>query len=227
MSIDREHRDMLVEAIDRYLHDELTAFEFDDAIFDIRDQTHDETVKQVVDFLWCYYDDCDDHKVVLDRANWNCIQRLRLLLKSDATLHFTNQRIWSVTQFLAAIALAFFVWVAYQTGIGEHLLVVAIPFGVISIALSKWRWRLYYNASECDYSLYPFTSLPQILCVRHGVPNFHKERYPTHLTSRRIRGTVGSLVSWLHIYPFWMLYSPVVLLAQLLPVSVQVRKVVA
>ena len=226
MSVDRDHRDRLVEAIDRYLHEELTAFQFDDAIFDIRDNTSDETVRRVVDFLWCFYDDCDDHKVVLDRDSWNCFQRLRVLLMSEATLECSKKHIWTFTQFVAALKIAAFAWAAYKTGIGQHLMIVAIPFGVISICLSHWRARLHQKASNWDASLHPFTSVSQLLWIGHSLPRFRKEKYPTRLASRRIRGNLGNLVGWFHTYPFWLLYSPAVLLVQLMPVTVPIRRVV-
>ena len=45
----REDRDSLVEVINRYLSDGLTAFKLDEALSDIGAKTKDETVKQVAD----------------------------------------------------------------------------------------------------------------------------------------------------------------------------------
>lgn len=194
-------------------------------IFDIRGKSDDETVKHAIDFLWLFYDDCDDHEVVLDRVGWNCIQRLRLLLKSEANLDFSENRIWSTSQIVAAATLLVFAWFAYASGFGSHLMIVAIPFGFISIGLSRWRKRLYRSAANWDETLYPFTSIPQLLWVGRGVPGFRKEKYPSHLATRRIRRIFG-LPGWAQ-YPFWLLYSPAVLLVQLLPVKVPVRRVVA
>ena len=228
MIVDRVHRDQLVEAIDGFLHEELTAFQFDDAIFEIRDQTTDETVKRVVDFLWHFYDDCDDHHVVLDRIDWNCFQRLRLLLKSDGALEFTRKRIWSAAQAFAAVTLAGFILAAYKTGIGQHLMIVAIPFGLVSIGLSLWRARVYRDAYDRngDVSLYPFTSIAQLLWVGHSVRGFRKERYPKHLAKRRIRSGGSAVVMRLQVYLPWLLFSPAVLIAQLFPLSLPVRRVV-
>lgn len=225
MKLDRLHREMLIDAIDRYLHEELTAFQFDELIFDIHGKTDDETVKHVIDYLWLFYDDCDDHKVVLNRVSWNCIQRLRLLLKSDANLDFSEHHIWSRSQIVAAAALLAFTWLACASGIGSHLMIAAIPFGFVSIALSSWRRRLYRSAANWDETLHPFTSISQLLWVGHGVSEFRKEKYPSHLATRRIRRTFG-LPTWAQ-YPFWLLYSPVILLVQLLPVKVPMRRVVA
>lgn len=225
MAVNREHREQLVHVIDQYLHEELTAFEFDDKIFELRYQTTDETIQHVVDFLWQFYDDCEDHKVVLDRVGWNCWQRLRLLLKSEASLNCTTKRIWSTAQIVAAVALAAFFWLASYAGFGEQLMIVAIPFGIVSIILSKWRSRL-YRPYDGDVTLYPFSSVGQLLWVGHSVREFRKEQYPLHVASRRIRSRLGNFGLWLNTYSSWLLYSPIALCAQLLPVSVTVRRVI-
>ena len=46
--IDRENRDRLIEIIDRYLGEAITAFQFDDQIYKIRDASSDPTVQHVV-----------------------------------------------------------------------------------------------------------------------------------------------------------------------------------
>lgn len=226
MAVDRTHRDELVAAIDRFCNDEITAFEFDDVIFEIRDRTADETVQRVVDILWHFYDDCQDHQVRLDRVCWNYFQRLKLLLKSDAALDCSVRRLWSSGQLIAALALAAFLWVAYRAGLGSQLYVVAMPFGLISIGLSVWRRRLYRAALDWDESLSPFASVGQLLWVAHGVPGFRKERYRPELASRRLRDAGSLFVLYLQMYAHWLLFGPVVLMGQMLPVSIPVRKVV-
>jgi hypothetical protein len=223
MIIDRANRDKLVETIDSYLHEEMTAFQFDEAIFTIRDGTEDQTIQRVVDLLWCFYDDCDDNKVILDRTGWNCFQRLRLLLKSDAHLYSYSKRIWSASQVIAAMALLVFIWFVYTTGLGSHLMIVAIPFGLVSIGLSMWRRRLYRKASNWDATLYPFTSIAQLLWIGQGVPGFRKESFRCEVASRRIRRYNAPI--WIQ-YPFWLLYSPAILLVQLLPITVPERRIV-
>jgi hypothetical protein len=226
VGVDRKHRDELVAAIDRYCHDGMTAFEFDDAIFEIRDHTTDDTVKRVVDILWHYYDDCQDHKVHLDRVSWNYFQRLKLLLRSDAALEHSQRRIWSVAQIVAAISLAAFTWAAYVTGVGEHLIIVAIPFGIVSIGLSLWRTRLYRNVLDQDPSLYPFASIGQLLWVGHSVSGFRKQRYRTELASRRVRDAGSLFVLQLQMYVPWLLFGPIALVGQLFPMSMSVHKIV-
>jgi hypothetical protein len=77
----RYDREALVEVINRYLSDELTAFKLDDALSDIAARTKDETVNHVADLFWYHYDDVEDHKVVASKEQWDFFQRLLLILK--------------------------------------------------------------------------------------------------------------------------------------------------
>lgn len=226
MEVDPAGRDRLVDAIDRYLSDEITAFEFDERIFDIRRETHDPTVRNVVDALWYHYDDCDDHQVVLTKAEWDYFQRLRLLLESDASLDVQKHRVWSWTQLVAAAALAGFAWWATKWGFGEQLLIVAMPFGVVSIVISRWRRRVLQGQTRADETLVPFASVSQLRSIRRRVPGFRKWRYRGELATRTIHRQIGPFVSMLQTYSIWLLASPVVLLAQLFPLKWEEWRVV-
>jgi len=105
----RYDRDALVEIINRYLSEELTAFKLHDAISEIGAKTKDETVNQVVSLFWCHYDDVEDHKVVASKEEWDYFQRLLLILKSDAEIiQEAGERRWRARQAVAAACLALF-----------------------------------------------------------------------------------------------------------------------
>lgn len=226
MTVDRIYRDLLIETIDQYLGEKINAFAFDEAIHDIRKKTSDATVHEIVDILYCFYDDFEDHPVVVNRVGWNYIQRLRLILSTDASLTASKQRIWTATQLIAATAVLAFAAIAYSTGVGSHLWLVAILLGPLSIGLHAWRERLakrYYNP---DVTLYPFNSLAQILWVGRDAKGFRKERYPTGLESRRVRSRSSAFVGYCQMYVCWVMYSPASLVVQMLPVSIPMRRVV-
>ena len=136
MIVDRPNRDALVAAINRYLDGETTAFKFDDEIFSIK--SDDPTISHVVCQLWFFYDDCKDHKVQLSKEAWDYFQRLILVLQSDAHIEFSKRRRWDFTQLIALAALMLFVYEAVGSAWGT-VLAVAIPFGIVSIAISWWR----------------------------------------------------------------------------------------
>ena len=108
MGVDRINRDRLADSIERYLGDELTALKFAAEIEEIQEDSNDPAVDYVCSVLWYLYDDIVDHKVVLDKAQWDYVYRLLLLLKSDAALKLSEHRYRTVTQWLAGVGLVIF-----------------------------------------------------------------------------------------------------------------------
>jgi hypothetical protein len=213
----RYDRDDLVEVINRYLNEELTAFKLDEALSEIGVRTKDETVKQVVDLFWCHYDDVEDHKVVASKEEWDYFQRLLLILKSDAEIvQETGTRKWTARQAVAAVCLAWFGLAVTKTGFGYHLLVVTIPLGIVSMLLSHWRSRDEARRLHDQTALLPFGSVSELLSLRRKVRNFVKARYPARLGSRQIRGPVSTAAIWLHFGAVWLIFSPVALAFQMM-----------
>ena len=170
-TVDRKSRDALVTAINRYLDGESTAFQFDDEIFGIT--SDDPTVSHVKGVLWCFYDDCKDHKVRLSKDAWDYFQRLSLVLQSDGQIEVSTRRQWDYTNTVAIAALAFFLCVASRLGLGIHLLALGIPFGVVSIIISYSRNQTAAERSNRrDASLPPFSSLSELMTLRRRASSF-------------------------------------------------------
>jgi hypothetical protein len=101
----------LVEVINRYLSEELTAFKLHDALSEIGAKTKDETVNQVVSLFWRHYDDVEDHKraevriSTLDKEVAKCRQihspggycvrnyRFNVIKQADSTLGKYRKRL--------------------------------------------------------------------------------------------------------------------------------------
>ncbi len=214
--VDRESRDKLCEAITAFQDDAIGAFDFDSQIFDICDNTKDQTVREVVFMLWYFYDDCKDHKINVGKQGWDVIERLRLLLVSNSEFRKKRKWMWSMRQPAAVLALVGFVAIAWLMGLGIHLLIVAIPFGLISFAISK-IWREDDADVWPDMTLTPFGSYAELSQVRRRIPGFTKNRYRNSIRGRRIRSPFmhnALMTEWLVM---WMLFSPVVLFVQSLP----------
>lgn len=88
----REDRDELIAILNRYLDEEISAFEFDEQLADLDERTEDETVCSAITSLCFFYDDITDHKVVAGKEAWDFFQRLLLLLKSDFVLEEQSRR---------------------------------------------------------------------------------------------------------------------------------------
>lgn len=113
------------------------AFEFDEQLDEFRN-AGDPVIDYVVNSVWFHYDDCDDHLVCFNKQQWDFFQRLLLVLASDCQVEsdVVAELFWR--QPVAAAALLASAGFAWQLGWGYHLLILAVPFGLVSIAISFW-----------------------------------------------------------------------------------------
>jgi hypothetical protein len=216
--IDRNARQELAREIRRYLSDEITAFQFDEILQEFR-CSPDETTRFIAFQLWYFYDDCEDHFVVLSKQGWNYIQRLLLLLESDFEVKQWTVTHWHFTQAIAAMLLTACLAIVTMAGVGYHLLLYFVPFGGLSILLAYLRRQAdapLRRHGPFDAILTPFESF-QDLRVAYDSVGFRKMRYPSPLKSRTIRSAEGDGLLRLQLYLGWLLWCPVVLFFQCFP----------
>jgi hypothetical protein len=217
MKVDRPNRDLLAAAIRRYLSEQSTAFEFDEEIFQIRGNSDDSTLATIASALWFHYDDCTDHKVVLTKCEWDCFHRLLLVLESDAVIRVERWRVWSWSQMAAVLALLAFTACSMWVGMGMHLALLVVPWGMLSMMLARWRRRIVPEKTAAALRLTPFASVAEIRAVRRSIRGFTKQRYPSELAIRRIRSPLMAKLLLLPTYVVWLLFAPAILLFQALP----------
>ena len=215
--VDRKARDELADTVERYLADELTAFEFDEAIFKIADSTDDGTVDDAAWWLWSCYDDVADHKVVATKEQWDWIQRLLLVLRSDGEFIYTRPRRWTVRQPIAACGVIAFGVAASTVGLTWPLLLTCIPLGCLAYLLRLWRDRDNRKRQPSQELIAPFSSMAEMLRVHRRVRDFSKRRYPDRLRGRKIRSREERLESWIESAVVGTLFSPLALLGQSFP----------
>jgi hypothetical protein len=205
----------LARLIQSFLDSDITAFEFDEQLDPFR-ESDDPVINHVVDAVWFHYDDCDDHLVCFTKQQWDYFQRLLLVLSSDCRIETHSQRRWSVRQLIAVLTLCAFVYFAFQLGWGQHLLIVSIPFGLVSIALSFWRHRDAPVLNPYAPVIFPFATFSDLATAYHST-GFRKTRYPRHIGTRTIRSPFMARFWQLHTYTIWLILSPIPLLFQSLP----------
>jgi hypothetical protein len=221
--VDRASRDQMIAVIRSYMDDQITAFQFDDTLGAIGGATEDETARAVVRDLWFYYDDCTDHNIVASKKVWDYFNRLLLLLASEAEIEVVRVwRNWPTGQLVAGISLACFCFLVARTGTrwGPDLFMLAMPFGVVSMVICWFNFqRRKKVTTTLKAALDPFPTLSSLLDVRRKTRDFEKMRYPRVIADRRIRGPVMERLPWILWGPLWLMFSPIVLFVQMLPMK--------
>lgn len=217
--IDRNARKQMSEAIQGYMDEDITAFQFDDALTKASCVTSDKTAKAIRDALWFYYDDCKDHKIVASKQDWDYFNRLLLLLESDGEIENVKSWYeWHFNQFIAAFLLVLFVASTFREGFGGHLIGFALPFGPPSMILAWFNQRRQQkNTTRSEISLTPFPTFGSLLAVRRLVVGFRKHSYPHAIAKRRIRDYLTEKLMWIPWSMMWCMFSPIVLFFQMLP----------
>lgn len=216
MTTDRRNRDRIAAAIDDYLNERIGSDAFVDAINGAAQESSDPTVKEVRNLLWGLCDDMLDHRVVLSKEEWDYVQRLLLLLRSDAHLETTTRRIWTARQPLAVLGLAIFGFAVLWFGWKLDLVSVTMPLAVAAILLLRWRSRA-TMPSRRWIALTPFASVTELLQVRRQVGAFVKVRYPGRLKGKRLRSAFWERLMMFYSSLWLMLVSPLALLWLAIP----------
>ncbi len=229
--IDQAARAKMAAAIRAYMNEEIKAFEFHDALDEIRVHTKDRTVENIFYCLWYHYDDLKNHKIVASKEVWDYFHRLLLVVESDSETETSISRKWSFRQPIAACALTAFVLLAWSLGWGLHLLVGYIALGFVSMLLAYSRFKATPKLGTPQIASMPFSGISQILRARRRVPRFAKCRYPPRLSKRTIRHWILEadlpLLGKAVYGVLRMMFAPVVLVFQAMPeVRFQTRVVI-
>jgi hypothetical protein len=218
-------RESLAELIRSFLASEISAFAFDEKLDSFRDSA-DPIIRHVVAAVWCHYDDCDDHFVCFSKEEWDYFQRLLLALSSECSVLTESSTRWSMKQLIAAVSVCAFSYCGIQTGWGQHLLILSIPFGIVSIALSFWRSQCETATDPYAPIIFPFATFSD-LETAYRLSGFRKSKYPKQIGQRTIRSPFMVSFWQMHTYAMWLILSPIPLLFQMLPERQTNHRIVA
>lgn len=214
--VDRSARERMITALRGYMDERLTAFEFHNELFEI--ETDDETSITLRGILWGFYDDLKDHKVTASKADWDCLNRILLLLESDGELRYVPvKRIFSMQQFVAIGCLVLFGAIAFRMGLSGHIFQLSVPFGLISMLLYHLEERKEKKRKGAEYVIAPFPTVASLMGVRRSVPSFVKRRYPRSIEGRQVRSRISEICIFLPGWIAWLLLAPIPLFVQAMP----------
>ncbi|WP_189517308.1 hypothetical protein [Cerasicoccus arenae] len=179
-------------------------------------------MSEIILSCWYFYDDCKDHLINVQKPEWDYLQRSLLILHSDAEFatDFEEHKYdWSWLHTIALIASISFIGTGLFLGWGWHLLLVAVPFGAISMFIAQYRSQnrtaFYHNNPAC----YPFSDVAQIRLLYRQIKCFKKRPYRSEIAQRTIRTDCERRLMLIPAYFTWLISGPLVLLFQGLPSS--------
>jgi hypothetical protein len=214
--VDRPSREQMIEAIQSYMDEMILSDQLDNMIGEITAGTQDATVKTVGLAVWGLYDDLQDHLVVASKEQWDYLNRLLLLLRSDAEATVVRER-FRLMHGAPLLAVGAYLCLIASTRFSiEGILGWAVPFGLVSMAFAWLRRRWAVKHAQKPPTT-PFPTLSCLLAVRRSVEHFERKHYPRALAGRRLRSRVNEALLWTMWIPGWLIFSPIVLLAQALP----------
>lgn len=139
-------------------------------------ETVDETVRYVLRVFAELIED-DLQLAYADKADWDYLQRLRLVLASDEELVVDRRYRWHVSQGMAAATLAILALLYWNVGV--EWIVLAALGAAVGLGLNEWRNRVdEAEAAPDPFHCKPFKSLAELARARARAANFRKVRYP-------------------------------------------------
>ncbi len=223
--VEQNTREQITKAIRSYMSKETTSDEFDETTYGIRAATKDETAAFVIGKIQAYYyDDMEAHKIVATKEELEFLERCIRLLDSDQEIEITvTPWRWGLRQAIAAACYTVFVAAALPASKSPHstLLLGCCLLGctMVSICLAWFRAKYIAEANSNWETRLKSFGLVDILLNNYSEKN--NVKVISSLVSRADLVLSGrarqSWITALPLFLIWCLFSPVVLLLQVLP----------
>ena len=216
--LDRAARNQMASAIRLYLDEQIGSNHFDELIENASAKTKDETVKELRLMLWGLYSDLEDHKIRTSKQEWDYIYRILLLIESNGEFELSKKCKWDNNRIVAAAGVIIFTVLVFYTGWGYHLLLLSIPFGLLSFAIAINRRTEQPKPSQAELRVIPFNSIKDIFKARRQVTVFKKRPYPLKLKPQKIEAVMDNYVLKpllnLQSIIFYLFFGPLPLLLE-------------
>lgn len=171
-------------------------------------QSEDDTVRYACEILGDYHEgyDCDVH--LMDKSEWDHLERVRLVLLSDAELCRDSRCKFGARQLLCCVGLIAFAVFVFFTGSGWHLLAGTSILGVLVVAVGKFTPSTTSESNPYEPIIEPFATVQQLSNTYKSTASFRKNRFPKEW---RDDTSDWEHLSWL-INSFWLSVCAIVLL---------------
>jgi len=168
----------------------------------------DATVKHACEILADYHEGYENDIHLIDKTEWDHLERVRLVLMSDAELQRSSKCIFDLRRFFACIGLGALLVFAVLTGTGWHLLVGTSALGLIILCFWKLFPATKTNTDPYKHVIEPFVSFRQLETVYKSTSSFRKYRFPKKWQDD---ADIWNSLKWL-INSFWITVCGIVLL---------------
>ncbi|MGI9517871.1 MAG: hypothetical protein ACR2NP_12540 [Pirellulaceae bacterium] len=215
----RKDRKRLATALRSFISSEMT---FSDLckVFAEAHSSRDQTVVFVVEQIGEDWEDVLVQPEMLDKSEWDYLQRLLLLLDSSHHVVRENRWHWCYTQLVALASLGVVVWLLFAFG-WQWLLLATVPATLVSLYLFRIRSRKVTRPWQ--NVLTPFGTFDQLRSTWDSVPTFRKQRYPKRrscpvVSLSGLLGPIGLVFVSGWFVALLAITPPVSLLVQMFPI---------
>lgn len=181
----------------------------------------DATVRYACEILGDYHEGYDSDVHLMEKSEWDHLERVRLVLLSDAGLQRNTRCRFGIRNLLCYFGLLAFGAFVLLSGTGWHLLAGTSILGVLIILFAKSLPTKNVGSNPYKQIIEPFVTIQQLSSTYKSTVSFRKNRFPRDWNDAP---TEWRHLSWL-IYSFWIsvcgivlfCFSPIILLLLAVP----------
>ncbi|MEM7477453.1 MAG: hypothetical protein AAF483_20910 [Planctomycetota bacterium] len=184
--------------------------------------SQDATVRYACEILGDYYEGYDSDVHLMEKSEWDHLERVRLVLLSDAQLQRDAKCRFSFRNTLCCFGLLAFGVFVLLSGTGWHLLAGTSILGVLLILFARFLPSENAGSNPYKQIIEPFVTIQQLSSTYKSTMSFRKNRFPRQ---RNDDANEWRHLSWL-IDSFWIIsvcgivllcLSPIILLVMAFP----------
>ena len=190
---DSRKREQLAKLFALYLRGELVD-EANLVPWDSLRKSSSQTIRHGCAILSDLIEDVGYDLHLLDKSEWDYIERVRLAIAGGADLTCFRKYSFGWRNILAAVSFFGFILLVIQTGVGLHLLPFTAMIAIAIFTIAK-LFPSESKSSSYEKIFYPFATFSELSKTYRNADSFRKIRY------RKNRGQR----SWFAVHIFWPL----------------------